>query len=449
MNSIIIFMTLMGSSIVTLYLIFKPLFKKFFSVKFRIYFLEVSILFYLIPLPLLKKRYMRIIRYLFNYNILQNDGDIVKLNNPIYILPNKDIIFPKINIFIILGIILWIVVILIRFIYHINIYKKLKQYIVASSYITNDNNIENLIQKYKLEYHIKRKISILMGKYNEPITLGFIKPIIILPNNMNLEKYKLEFIIKHELMHIYHKDCFIKIIVLITSILHWFNPFVYILSNEINKLLEYYADESVVVNLNRKEKILYGNTIIDISTINNEEYSLNNILINHFKSNSEKNMKERLKEIKSVKKYKNTNSIISMLILIIVIICNSMIVFGYQEYHTEEISESYPIERIYENNDEYFIKKETEDKTHFLPLSYKTQVYFIDENSNIYLIPNQSENTKSNCQHTYINGHKVLHTRDNNGGCKEEHYNSKYCSKCYNTISEDLDYIITYKKCKH
>lgn len=150
MNSIIIFMTLMGSSIVTLYLIFKPLFKKFFSVKFRIYFLEVSILFYLIPLPLLKKRYMRIIRYLFNYNILQNDGDIVKLNNPIYILPNKDIIFPKINIFIILGIILWIVVILIRFIYHINIYKKLKQYIVASSYITNDNNIENLIQKYKL-----------------------------------------------------------------------------------------------------------------------------------------------------------------------------------------------------------------------------------------------------------------------------------------------------------
>ncbi len=68
-----------------------------------------------------------------------------------------------------------------------------------------------------------------------PVVIGFIKPRIILPKNMENSLSRTECILAHEIIHLKRKDRYFKVAAFFICALHWYNPLVwwcYVLFNE-------------------------------------------------------------------------------------------------------------------------------------------------------------------------------------------------------------------------
>ena len=96
---------------------------------------------------------------------------------------------------------------------------------------------------------ITKKTAIyISSKIDVPATIGFLKPIILLPvacvNNLSTEE--LEAILIHELAHIRRNDYLLNIIQTIVETVLFFNPFVWLISAQIRKEREYCCDDEVL-----------------------------------------------------------------------------------------------------------------------------------------------------------------------------------------------------------
>jgi len=98
---------------------------------------------------------------------------------------------------------------------------------------------------------------------NSPMLLGILRPVILLPSNRASDD-ELTFILKHELIHFKRCDTGYKLLVLIATAMHWFNPIVYIMAKEIAKQCELSCDELVIRNADKKERIQYAQSILNV-----------------------------------------------------------------------------------------------------------------------------------------------------------------------------------------
>lgn len=81
-----------------------------------------------------------------------------------------------------------------------------------------------------------------------PVTLGFLKPVILLPFAMitHLSPQQIEAILVHELAHIRRKDYLINICVTVMELLFFFNPFTRMLIGQLKKEREHCCDDLVL-----------------------------------------------------------------------------------------------------------------------------------------------------------------------------------------------------------
>lgn len=94
--------------------------------------------------------------------------------------------------------------------------------------------------------------NIYMADYIEtPFVLGFLKPRIYLPST--IKEKEISYILLHEQAHIRRKDHMIKLIVFAVTIIHWFNPMVWIAYMLINQDMEMACDEYVMKNYEMKD----------------------------------------------------------------------------------------------------------------------------------------------------------------------------------------------------
>lgn len=103
-----------------------------------------------------------------------------------------------------------------------------------------------------------------------PVLIGIFKPTIILPM-YDIPHDELGMIIKHELTHYKKKDLWIKKVMLLASILHWYNPLIHVLRKEINKWCELSCDEDVVMEMSHAERKRYGGTILNMIQRSNRD----------------------------------------------------------------------------------------------------------------------------------------------------------------------------------
>lgn len=82
---------------------------------------------------------------------------------------------------------------------------------------------------------------------SSPMMIGFLKPIILLPDT-KYSKNELAIILRHELTHYKRRDIWYKFLLIIANSIHWFNPFVYLMTRQANKDIEYSCDDTVVKN---------------------------------------------------------------------------------------------------------------------------------------------------------------------------------------------------------
>lgn len=96
-----------------------------------------------------------------------------------------------------------------------------------------------------------------------PMMVGFFRPVIFLPA-VKASSDELTFILRHELIHLKRNDLWYKVLVLLTTAIHWFNPIVHIMAKAIGEQCENSCDELVLHGTNFEQRKQYGETIIGV-----------------------------------------------------------------------------------------------------------------------------------------------------------------------------------------
>jgi beta-lactamase regulating signal transducer with metallopeptidase domain len=212
-----------------------------------------------------------------NYNISERKDAAIGNDNEsntirdIHIIENKTDYIEKLfdSIWI-----LWIIGFIVSF--GLNIFF----YIVFIKNIRKNNiQIENqyyfsTLEDCKKDLNIKRKLWLSKNSYiSTPMLVGIFRTKVLLP----YEEYsidELNYIYKHELTHYKQWDLIIRWIINFAVSIHWFNPIIYLVRNEINKACELSCDEMVVRNLNKDQRKAYGNVLLKVAENKGNENDL-------------------------------------------------------------------------------------------------------------------------------------------------------------------------------
>jgi beta-lactamase regulating signal transducer with metallopeptidase domain len=96
-----------------------------------------------------------------------------------------------------------------------------------------------------------------------PLMVGLFNPTLLLPISEPTREH-LGYILLHELTHYRRRDLLYKWFTMFVNTVHWFNPFSYIVSNQIDRECEFSCDFSVAANMSGEEKNSYMRTILTL-----------------------------------------------------------------------------------------------------------------------------------------------------------------------------------------
>ncbi len=116
-------------------------------------------------------------------------------------------------------------------------------------------------------WKLKIKSQIAFGEsplVKTPMTVGFLKPYIILPklSENHLKDDEIYYIAMHELIHHKHKDVLINYLMCLLQTLYWFNPIVYFAFKEMRTDREMACDSAILSLISKRCYADYGMTII-------------------------------------------------------------------------------------------------------------------------------------------------------------------------------------------
>jgi Antirepressor regulating drug resistance, predicted signal transduction N-terminal membrane component len=176
----------------------------------------------------------------------------------------------------------------------------------------------NLLKIFSdFEFFTDDGIIVMSNPYvDTPLLYGFIIPRIVIPKKV-MKSDALPMIIEHETIHYRRHDLFIKLILMIIAILHWFNPFVRYLIYAVNTQCEMSCDAEVVKNKDKNLCYNYGEAIIRIATVND------NMVESHATafSNGKKYIKSRLVNIIENRQHSKKSKPLILMSIFILLFC--------------------------------------------------------------------------------------------------------------------------------
>lgn len=109
---------------------------------------------------------------------------------------------------------------------------------------------------------IRSKIKLRDAAIPSPFVFGIFHPTVVMPAHAE-NKEDICFALMHELLHIERKDLLTKTIAESVAVLHWFNPFAWIIRNKVTLACENACDEAVAEKLNEDGRKGYAMAILD------------------------------------------------------------------------------------------------------------------------------------------------------------------------------------------
>ena len=123
----------------------------------------------------------------------------------------------------------------------------------------------SLISHFRLKKRLSDSIPLseeirLCDHIETPFVYGLFQPMIYLPSSLNEKDRKI--VLKHERMHIARRDHLLKPLAYLISIVHWFNPLVWLSYHLFCKDIEIACDEAVIKDMTLQEKKDYSKTLL-------------------------------------------------------------------------------------------------------------------------------------------------------------------------------------------
>ena len=200
-----------------------------------------------------------------------------------------------------------------------SIYKQILFYrkIQNINHIVADAEIIKILEEEKKALNIRKYIKVSkVDGLSSPALIGIIKSKIIIPNNA-YEKEQLKWIFRHELIHFKRKDNLLKLLLMIASAIHWFNPLVKILNLYFDEQCELSCDENVIKRFSKDEIKEYAFVLVNILRYRNTLKAT--MFSSQFNTNGVDIIKGRVESMLSSKKRKKGAFLGVFLLLIAVV----------------------------------------------------------------------------------------------------------------------------------
>lgn len=274
----------------------------------------------------------------------------------------------------------------------------------------------------------------ISDQIDSPYTIGFIKPFIVFPENMEDDPLS-ELLLKHEYCHQRRHDSIVKLLCLLAICLHFFNPLALLTLLLYTKFSEYIADEAATGGCSKEECKAYAVALVTLSGKTRQVPVVwrNNLL------GDEKSMKRRVELI--MRKNKKASKIGTVAAVMASVILSGTTVLAYA-----------PMQTVKDNSD--FITDEKalifNEATDYDHIFANYNAYFETEDNTIIPFDSSSDNSRALlCTHNFKSGQVSKHYPQSNGGCYVKVYNGKICTKCNHIEINDYLYTATYTKCPH
>lgn len=115
---------------------------------------------------------------------------------------------------------------------------------------------------FAIPEEIRAKIKLRDAAIPSPFVFGIFHPTVVMPAHAE-NKADICFALMHELLHIERKDLLTKSIAESVAVLHWFNPFAWVIRNKVTLACENACDEAVAAKLNEDGRKGYAMAILD------------------------------------------------------------------------------------------------------------------------------------------------------------------------------------------
>lgn len=446
-----------GGSICTLlYLIFNKVLQWELPLKCRSIFLKINIAFYLLPLPLIAAElkgklevwleglgmtfpvFRQGKRIIYTSDNFWTNLIIMDENNKIrYITGYQKILPVVVAIFAVFCVLLagW----MIAYLAVCRNYKKDIIYMDSERYIK------------KLETGRKKIWIGLSPSISSPVTIGVIKPVILLP--VNDERYAAsEGVIHHELKHIVNKDGIFRFLTFVIVAMEWYNPLAYYLVRENMTVSEMLCDEAAVKGMSKGEMVNYMECIIAAVDKNQSEK-----LVTATLGTSKSLTEERMNRIMGKNSKKIWKKGMAVGIMASCFLISSIPALAYKEPSTWNIDDGRNWDTTtqvgFTEGENAFEVLREEWKFPDLNVDFSQgDQLFIDVNGEVYPVKNSELNNnqiKASCNHNYVEGVVYDHNANDNGGCTVITYRAQRCSKCNDLKRGSKVSTLTYEVCFH
>lgn len=452
----LLMMTLSGGAMTALVWIVRRLLKDRIDASLYYLLAKAAVLYYLVPLPFLKKWYMEALRVIVPERQMESvEMEIaqVSLTWTKYVVRTEGRTYlnsyTKLQI---AAVLIWLSVaglLMIR-----QAVKYMRTARVIAGYIgTNMTDREEMfLAGVKEQYGVKRRVLLYRGeKGRTPITFGVFRPVILC--DRDVESREAELFVSHEMVHIRRLDAVWKMIVKFVRLLHWYNPMAWLLRDEFDRICEISCDAIAVREKSEEERDLYGHLLIEEAQRKEEPKSVSLRWKADFKPEL-KRVKERVENLMSKKKW---NRFAAGTLVAALIFANSMTVLAYREGYNEVVPEAASqgeIESSLRWDTVEFAPDETDgdvetlanfDEQEMDEILYDRQ--FTDEEGNVYMIPDVQPHW--GCDHNYVSGTETGHDLKSDGSCEVTKYRAQRCSKCGLVVRGELISSHYYAVCPH
>ncbi|MCM1188303.1 MAG: M56 family metallopeptidase [bacterium] len=115
--------------------------------------------------------------------------------------------------------------------------------------ITSEEPYRDILQSVCDRKKQKNRFRVMrMSGFSMPVLFGIFRPVILLPESMELSEEELGIVLGHEAFHHFHHDLLLKAIVRIITIIYWWNPFCRILNRQADVILDMRVDDRLTEN---------------------------------------------------------------------------------------------------------------------------------------------------------------------------------------------------------
>lgn len=446
-------MSLSGGTMTGIYLILRRLFKDKICARFYDLLARAAILYYLVPLPYLKKCYVAVMRFFYPESPMEISRVPLSWRN--HIVHAEGTLHA--NIFAIVQMtaaVVWVAGICILMVKQVAEYVMLVR--LAAGYADRAMTPEQrtFIGRLKKQYGVRRRVFLYEAPEKEyTMTFGFLRPVIVC--SRETADREAELLVRHELVHIRRMDTFWKMLMQLAAMIFWWNPLTWILRRDFEQVCECSCDEIVMQEKTKEEVKEYLRLMIEEA----QEKKPKNVSPRWkagFGDDTQK-MKERMENLM---RKKNWNRVAAVALVATLAFANSMTVFAYRDPIERETTEEVPteeVELVVESDTFMFVPEKTDEGTtqEFkeleMPELIQGMMYdrqFVDEEGNIYPIM-EDDGIEPHCNHTFVNGTGYDHIPQSGGGCIMLEYEAQRCSKCGYIIQGKTIQKVTYAVCPH